>query len=379
MGAVSLELRAGPRPRRMSLFMAPVATNLPAGGYRLADAAGSVAAQVEEGWLLAVLPALAAGEQRSMRLERAEQRDLAVAEERGDHVVVTVAGTALGELLLAEGTKPYLHPLRLPDGQCLTRRVPPDREAGDVSDHPHHKGMWVGHGDVDGVDFWSDNPRNLGRELVRAVRCHSGPVAAHVELLLDWVGPDDRVALHERRAYRFWCAGADARIIDVVSTYTPPEGRAVRFGDTKEGALCCIRLAAGMEGNRGGLITTSAGARTEAEAWGSAASWCDYSGQPLQADGRSRGRTVGVAIFDHPENPLHPTRWHVRDYGLFTANPFALHDYLPGRGLRGDYVVPAGGSATFRYRVYAHVGGAAEADVAGRYADWAWPVQASLS
>jgi hypothetical protein len=30
---------------------------------------------------------------------------------------------------------------------------------------------------------------------------------------------------------------------------------------------------------------------------------------------------IGVAIFDHPKNHAHPTWWHVRDYGLFAANP----------------------------------------------------------
>jgi hypothetical protein len=32
-------------------------------------------------------------------------------------------------------------------------------------------------------------------------------------------------------------------------------------------------------------------------------------------------------MFDHPQNPRHPTWWHVRDYGLFAANPFGKHDF----------------------------------------------------
>ncbi len=335
-----------------------------------------MAAQVEDGALLAVIPMLAAGEERTCDLEPAAQPDLAVARRDGPRIAVAVGGAPVGDLLLEGGTKPYLYPLLLPDGQSVTRRVPPDEAAGDVKDHPHHKGLWVGHGDVNGVDLWADNPRNLGREVVREASCTSGPVTARIALRVDWTGPDGQRVLQERRVYRFWHVGAGARLIDVASTYTAGPGGEARFGDTKEGALCCIRLAAGMEGNRGGLITTSTGARTEAEAWGSAASWCDYSGQPFAADGRTRRPEVGVAILDHPDNPLHPARWHVRDYGLFTANPFALHDYLPRRGLRGDYTVPAGEGATFRYRVYAHAGGAEAADVAGRYADWAWPIQA---
>ena len=37
----------------------------------------------------------------------------------------------------------------------------------------------------------------------------------------------------------------------------------------------------------------------------------------------------GIAILKHPESYRHPTRWHVRSYGLFSANPSAQHDYDP--------------------------------------------------
>jgi alpha-mannosidase len=83
------------------------------------------------------------------------------------------------------------------------------------------------------------------------------------------------------------------------------------------------------------------------------------------------GRTVGVAIFDHPQNPRHPTWWHVRDYGLFAANPFGRHDFegLPDAHA-GDLRIPAGQNVTFRYRVYMHEGDAQQARVADRYAEY---------
>ena len=89
------------------------------------------------------------------------------------------------------------------------------------------------------------------------------------------------------------------------------------FGDTKEGTMA-VRLAETMrlKGKAGqGHIVNSAGVR-DGQTWGKRAEWCDYYG-PVE------GRTVGIAIFDHPKNPRHPTWWHVRDYGLFAANPLA--------------------------------------------------------
>ena len=121
-------------------------------------------------------------------------------------------------------------------------------------------------------------------------------------------------------------------------------------------------------GNPTGHIVNSEGVRDGAT-WSKRAAWCDYYG-PVD------GHLVGVAIFDHPANPRHPTWWHVRDYGLFTANPFGRHDFekLPDK-TAGNLVVPAGQSVTFRYRFYFHEGDEQQAQVAARYAEYAAPAR----
>ena len=125
---------------------------------------------------------------------------------------------------------------------------------------------------------------------------------------------------------------------------------AVRLAET-------MRLA-GQVGK--GHIVNSEGVR-EGQTWGKRSAWCDYYG-PVA------GNIVGVAIFDHPQNPRHPTWWHVRDYGLFAANPFGQHDFekLADKSA-GNLVVPAGQSATFRYRLYLHKGDEREGKVAQQY------------
>jgi hypothetical protein len=145
----------------------------------------------------------------------------------------------------------------------------------------------------------------------------------------------------------------------------------VVFGDDKDGTMA-IRVAETMRVQKGkgkdsaggeGHIVTGAG-KKDGEAWGTRADWCDYYG-PVE------GKTVGVAIFDHPGNPRHPTWWHVRTYGLFAANPFgqAQFEKLPDKEA-GAYKIAAGQSATFRYRFYFHEGDAEQAKVAEHYRDY---------
>ena len=112
-----------------------------------------------------------------------------------------------------------------------------------------------------------------------------------------------------------------------------------------------------------GHIVNSEGLKAQAGAWGKRAEWCDCYG-PVN------GKIVGVAIFDHPSNPRHPTWWHVRGYGLFAANPFGQHDFENKPAGTGDLVIPDGQSVTFRWRFYFHKGDVTEGNVAEGYREY---------
>ncbi len=86
---------------------------------------------------------------------------------------------------------------------------------------------------------------------------------------------------------------------------------------------------------------------TDDQAWGKASPWVDYTG-PVQ------GKTVGIAVLNHPRSFRYPTNWHVRTCGLFAANPFGWHDF--GTGKSGEYVLPAGQTIWFGYHVFLHSG-----------------------
>ncbi len=86
-----------------------------------------------------------------------------------------------------------------------------------------------------------------------------------------------------------------------------------------------------------------------------------------------------MAIFDYPGNPRYPTHWHVRDYGLFTANQWGRHDFTGDWSQRGDYAIPQGDCLHFRFRVYVHAGDVEAAHVASKFHDWINPPQVSVT
>ena len=69
--------------------------------------------------------------------------------------------------------------------------------------------------------------------------------------------------------------------------------------------------------------------------------------------------------------PRHPTTWHVRDYGLFAANPFGLRHFEKKPKGAGNLKIEAGKSVTFAYRFYIHEGDTEAAKVEQRYGQWA--------
>jgi hypothetical protein len=120
-----------------------------------------------------------------------------------------------------------------------------------------------------------------------------------------------------------------------------------------------------------GHIVNSEGLRDSAT-WGKRAGWVDYYGTV-------EGGVVGVAILEHPSSFRHPTYWHVRDYGLFCANPFGIHDFEPERpATAGVYTLPVGQELTLRYRLLFHAGTASDAHVADRWGEYAEPPSISV-
>lgn len=316
------------------------------------------------GWSHAARPAGsgAAGE--------ADRPPAASVADDGKKVTVRLAGKLFTEYRYTGFAKPILYPVIGPTGVGMTRNWPIRKGVkGEAADHVHHKSLWLAHGDVNGVDFWLEGAKRgkiVHAELLEA-RADGG--RAVIRTRNNWVGPDGKTVCADERTMTFsqWAGG---RIIDFEIALIASAGD-VTFGDTKEGFMAirtCPPLRLKNDKKRGvtgagGRAVNSEGVRDKA-IWGKRARWVAYWG-PVA------GKVVGVAIFDHPGNPRHPTWWHARDYGLITANPFGEHHFENKRGRPGDMKIPAGGRRTFRYRFYFHTSDARAAGIAARYAEYA--------
>ena len=239
---------------------------------------------------------------------------------------------------------------------------------GEDRDHPHQRSFWFTHGKVNGIDFWSEQDgHGTIKETGRTTKI-SGPVMGRLRTSDDWLAPDGKKVCEDERVLTFYRVKG-VRVIDFEITIKATAG-AVTFGDTKEG-MFGLRVASSMDVNKhqGGKIVNAEGLLDD-QAWGKPSPWVDYTG-PVQ------GRTVGIAILNHPESFRFPTTWHVRTYGLFAANPFGWHDF--GLGKTGEFTLAANQSLGFGYRVILHEGETGAARIADHFDNFARPPKVQIS
>jgi hypothetical protein len=312
-----------------------------------------VAAQrLADGHFVALVTPRAGGHRYDLTAAPSRETEVTAREVEGNRVELKVGDSLFGFYHFDRSlARPFLYPVHGPDGVVVTRHYPMREVVGEARDHPHHRSFWTAYGEVNDSDNWSEEKGHAFVRHQEFVSLFSGPVCGGFTARNRWVDNTEQPQLEEIREVRIYSTGLERRLIDYTVTFIAGE-KDVRFGDTKEGGLISFRVATPMDGSRGGRIENAAGGRGERECWGKPSPWCDYSGTV-------EGRPVGIAVMDHLENLRHPVRWHVRDYGLMTANPFGTSTFEgEAGGRRGEYTLKAGQSLRFRYRVLLHRGDA---------------------
>ena len=270
--------------------------------------------------------------------------------------------------------KPVLYPVHTSAGTVVTRGFPLNPREGESTDHAHHIGIWLNYGDVNGIDFWGNghsgalNPKGGVIKHLNVEKLSDGVNRGVIISNESWVDPAGKEMLSEKTEYYFSGKGS-ARIIDRITTLTATGGD-MKFKDTKEG-MFGIRVARQLQlpakedmtlqEKQGGTTTVKAQGESDItgnyrssegitgeDVWSTRAKW-------MNLYGRIGEESVSIIVCDHPSNISYPTYWHARGYGLFAANPLGANDFTQGRE-QVNFVIPAGKSATFRYRVIVHSG-----------------------
>jgi hypothetical protein len=239
--------------------------------------------------------------------------------------------------------RPYLYPIVGPSDKSLTRMGHPH----DPVSHSHHNSVWVAHHMVDGVNFWGDAGKNLGRIVPQRVdQLDDTDEAAALLAVNHWVNEaTDETLLVERRRIEVRPLPKHEFLVVVDFQLVPPK-RPIVLEKTPFG-LFAVRMAKSIGvHDGGGRIRNSTGGVNEKGLDGAEgvfwkpAKWCDYSGRITPT------AVEGVTLFDHPTNPNHPTVFHVRDDGWMGSSLTfdAARTIEPATPLR------------LRYGLYVHAG-----------------------
>lgn len=244
-----------------------------------------------------------------------------------------------------ESPRPYLHPLRTPQGHLVSLYRP--------HDHVWHKGISLALPNVGEANFWGGPTFVRDRGYVQlpnnGTQRHDGfDVAAVVDGVarvrerLAWVTEQGETWLAEVREVRVaLLTDASAWRLSFTTALSNRRGRAIHFGSpTTEGRPNAGYAGLFWRGPRSfnkGRILSSDGPGGPAM-MGERAAWLAYVGKHDEVDASST-----VVFHDAASNPGHPTKWFVRD------DPYAC--VCPAPFFDETVELPDGETLTLRYDV----------------------------
>jgi hypothetical protein len=276
-----------------------------------------------------------------------------------ERIVVEIDGKLFTALHTArDARKLYLHPVLTATGRRVTRAFPMEKVAGESTDHAHQRGVWIGAESLSGVDFWENEPSYdrpaIGAVVLKdVVDVRSGTDAGGFTIHADWIAPGDQPWIAETRTMTFRAGPEGERIIDIDLRLLAR--KRVTFEDNHD-AILGLRLGTAFEEAHGGKAMNAEGIAGWESLRGKRSAWVDWH---ATVDGED----VGVAVMDAPTNFRFPTPWHVRDYALLFASPFAFRDY-DASAADGSLTLEPGKDLRLRYRILIH---AKSVDVAAAF------------
>ena len=225
-----------------------------------------------------------------------------------------------------EGIRPYIHPIKAPDGKGELTEFSPGH-------HKHQTGLYWGLKEANGRDYFMNWKDDYWRKVSADVITEKGAEVKWqtvYELLDEKKTPvmteTQTWSMHEYNGKFFldllWEGAARQ---DVIMKKFYVGGLFLRM-PWRKGVDAEVINAAGQKNS---------------EAEGQRAIWTDIG---VQIDGRAD--KAHIAILDHPDNNGFPISWRV-------DNEFGVG---PSRQITGDWAIPAGESEVIRYRLIVYTG-----------------------
>jgi hypothetical protein len=279
-----------------------------------------------------------------------------------DRIAVHVNGQLFTALQKGkDANKPYLSPLLTASGKHVTRGFPLEKIAGEPTDHPHQRGVWMGAEHVSGMNLWEIDPADphphMGSiQFQTIVETHDGLKSGGFTVAAQWMDQDGHPIIDETLTLTFYAEPAQDRMFDVDMRL-----RAIKlttFEDARDGVIG-IRFAPAFDESRGGKVVNAEGLQGSGNIDGSHSSWVDWQAT-------LDGEKTGVTLMDYPGNRRAPTTWRAREFGLLFANPFAQRFYDKSRA-DGSLGMQPGDELRLRYRILIHPAGADIAEAFKEY------------
>lgn len=227
--------------------------------------------------------------------------------------------------------RPYIFPFFAANGKnFLAQGLPTDPDRG----HSHHAGIWIGHHDINGINFWEDwGDGIIEHHSFRDVK--NGRIVTKIRETLHWrIGA--QVLLEEERTIQLYQSEKRKTICDLSISL---EARAaLTFGKTPFGFLGVRTHAAMNPVEGGGYLLNSNHCVGEAKVLGQPADWCAFVGNLSGS-----GYDSAVAVFNHPDNGS--VCWQSRDNGFLA----------PSASGQMEQNLKTGERLNLKYRIYSLV------------------------
>jgi hypothetical protein len=261
----------------------------------------------------------------------------------------------------------FIHPLKTPSGNILTRVSPPD--------HYHHFGLWnpwtVVKIDNHVTDFWNLNSKQGTVRFAGINSTVNGPVWGGFSVKQDHIDfkgkKSGETAINENWDVRAWDAepltGIKAYLVDLTSFLSVAGNSSITFEAYRYGGGIGIRMNEEWTKDNSSVLTSEGKTRLDAD--GTRARWTDLNGSFMN-NGQS-----GVVFFSHPSNREHPEPMRVWPITENKGRGDVFFEFCPIR--HKDWVLDPGNIYRLKYRMLVYDGKIDGATANRVWNDFAYP------